>query len=90
MGKELKWYWFRFRVLALVVVMLMSVGYLGYRFHLVTRVLPMGDGPAGPAVSRELFDTTWSERKVVLVGIGDSITCGLVLRPSAIIFPCLL
>ena len=38
---------------------------------------PIGSGPAGPAVPRELFETTWSQRPVLLLGIGDSITAGL-------------
>ncbi len=38
---------------------------------------PMGEGPAGPAVPGQAFERTWSERKVVLLGIGDSITAGL-------------
>jgi lysophospholipase L1-like esterase len=35
-----------------------------------------GNGPAGPAVPAEPFARKWSERKVVLLGIGDSITDG--------------
>ncbi len=37
---------------------------------------PEGEGPAGPAVSREPFASVWSERPVVLLGFGDSITEG--------------
>jgi lysophospholipase L1-like esterase len=38
---------------------------------------PTGVGPAGPEVSAEPFQSTWTDRKVHLVGIGDSITAGL-------------
>lgn len=44
---------------------------------------PVGDGPAGPAVSRTAFDATWSERDVLFVGIGDSITAGLGAQPAS-------
>ena len=37
---------------------------------------PLGQGPAGPAVAREAFAKTWTERKVLLLGVGDSITAG--------------
>lgn len=38
--------------------------------------LPMGSGPAGPAVAREEFAQPWSTRPVLLVGVGDSVTAG--------------
>ncbi len=38
---------------------------------------PVGNGPAGPAVARAPFGKRWTDRKVRLVGIGDSITAGL-------------
>lgn len=38
---------------------------------------PVGVGPAGPVVARKAFDKPWSERKVVLLGLGDSVTQGL-------------
>ena len=44
---------------------------------------PVGTGPAGPSVSPALFDTTWSERDVLLVGFGDSVTAGLGAQPSS-------
>lgn len=37
---------------------------------------PAGSGPAGPKVPREPFQHVWSDRKVLLVGLGDSITAG--------------
>ncbi len=42
--------------------------------------LPQGKGPAGPSVPAEPFGHVWSEKKVVLLGIGDSITDGLGAR----------
>jgi len=38
--------------------------------------LPVGSGPAGPAVARATFERPWTDRKVLLVGIGDSVTAG--------------
>ncbi len=38
---------------------------------------PIGSGPAGPSVSREPFDKPWTDRQVLLLGIGDSVTAGL-------------
>ena len=37
---------------------------------------PAGTGPAGPAVPAEPFRREWSDRKVLLLGIGDSVTQG--------------
>lgn len=37
---------------------------------------PEGEGPAGPAVAREPFASIWSERPIVLLGAGDSMTAG--------------
>jgi lysophospholipase L1-like esterase len=51
---------------------------LGSVWFYVTRLMPrpVGSGPAGPAVDRGAFDHTWSTRKVLLLGVGDSITAG--------------
>lgn len=38
---------------------------------------PVGEGPAGPAVARESFQSPWSTRRIVLLGLGDSVTQGL-------------
>src|SRR5690349_9201089 len=40
------------------------------------RSLPTGEGPAGPVVSCEAFRHHWTERRVILVGMGDSVTAG--------------
>jgi len=53
-------------------------GAVGYRYFWYAR--PVGAGPAGRAVSADRFDdevSTWSDRKVLLIGIGDSVTAGL-------------
>ena len=44
---------------------------------------PVGEGPAGPPVSREVFTDVWTNRPVLLVGLGDSVTAGFGARPSA-------
>ena len=41
---------------------------------------PVGNGPAGQAISREKFATAWTTRNVLLVGIGDSVTDGFGAR----------
>jgi lysophospholipase L1-like esterase len=41
---------------------------------------PIGTGPAGPPVAEEPFQNIWSERPVMVLGIGDSITAGLGAR----------
>ena len=38
--------------------------------------LPVGKGPAGPPVPKEVFKEAWTDRKILLVGIGDSVTKG--------------
>jgi len=42
--------------------------------------LPQGTGPAGPNVPAEPFKHVWNNRKVMLLGIGDSITAGYGAR----------
>lgn len=54
------------------LVSLVVAGYLGYLcYH-----FPEGSGPAGPAVARESFQSPWTQRQVLLLGIGDSVTAG--------------
>ena len=36
----------------------------------------MGSGPAGPRVAREAFAKPWTTHKVLLLGVGDSVTAG--------------
>ena len=49
-------------------------GLAAYLFFQLAR--PVGSGPAGLAVGRELFSSAWTSRKVLLVGLGDSVTAG--------------
>jgi lysophospholipase L1-like esterase len=42
--------------------------------------LPQGKGPAGPPVPAEPFKHIWSEKEVLLLGIGDSVTDGYGAR----------
>ena len=43
---------------------------------------PVGDGPAGPQVPRESFAKPWTTRKVLLLGLGDSVTAGFGVKAS--------
>ncbi len=43
---------------------------------------PVGAGPAGPSVPRELFQAPWTDREVALLGLGDSVTAGYGARPD--------
>jgi hypothetical protein len=42
---------------------------------------PFGSGPAGPQVPREAFAKPWTSRKVLLLGLGDSVTAGFGVEP---------
>jgi len=63
----------RLRRLAIVGGTLIGAAVLYVHFFLY---LPMGRGPAGPAVDRHLFEQPWTHRQVLLVGLGDSVTAG--------------
>ena len=43
-------------------------------------LLPEGEGPAGPSVDRAAFAQPWTERNVLLLGVGDSVTAGFGVR----------
>ena len=65
----------------LVCLAAIGVAFIGaasfYRYFWYAR--PVGSGPAGEVVTAERFENdyeTWSDRKVLLVGIGDSVTEG--------------
>ncbi len=59
-------------ILALgALLIVLAVAYVHFYLY-----LPIGSGPAGPPVDPTDFDTIWTERKVLLVGIGDSVTAG--------------
>jgi len=53
------------------VLILAVAAYIEFHFH-----LPEGSGPAGPTVALEPFESTWSDRKYLLLGLGDSVTAG--------------
>ena len=38
---------------------------------------PVGSGPAGPSVPHEVVSKPWSNRPILMLGVGDSITAGL-------------
>lgn len=64
----------RLKLIAIVGVALVLASF-GYIRLFIAR--PIGSGPAGPVVSLAAFEKPWTERKVQLVGIGDSVTAGL-------------
>jgi hypothetical protein len=53
------------------VLILLALAYAHFFLY-----LPPGTGPAGPTVSPEPFSQDWTQREVLLVGIGDSVTAG--------------
>jgi len=53
----------------------LTIAALAYIQFYIAR--PIGSGPAGPAVARESFERPWSDRQVLLLGVGDSVTAGL-------------
>lgn len=59
--------------LFIVIPLLCALAGAVYWFYLAR---PEGSGPAGPAVPRESFENVWSERKILVLGLGDSITAG--------------
>lgn len=78
MGTQVKWYRLRWRVILLLAgVVVVSCGYVGWRFYNAVRVRAMGDGPAGPAIAAAPFENKWHDGPVVFIGVGDSITRGL-------------
>jgi lysophospholipase L1-like esterase len=63
------------RVVALALIGLLLIAGMG-AWLLFQIARPLGSGPAGPAVSRDLFSSAWTSRPVLLVGLGDSVTAG--------------
>ncbi len=67
-------------LLLLAIGGLLLVAAAGYvHFYLY---LPMGSGPAGPSVPAEAFAEPWTDRKVLFVGLGDSVTAGFGASPG--------
>ncbi len=75
----------RNRLIALLAGGVLIVGLVAAWVHF-RYARPVGDGPAGPAVPREAFASTWSDRKVVLLGLGDSVTQGFGASPGKMYF----
>jgi lysophospholipase L1-like esterase len=67
------------RLIAILAVGFVLVGaalfYLFIRF-----VRPVGHGPAGPTITRNLFSSPWTDRPVLFIGLGDSVTAGFGAR----------
>lgn len=60
------------------VLVIAGAGY--YAFFL--RPPSIGTGPAGPPVPREPFQSPWSSRPVLVLGLGDSMTAGYGASPG--------
>ena len=73
----------RLRILVAIglIVVEATVVWRHYRY-----ARPVGKDPAGPAVPREVFTSMWSDRKVVLLGLGGSMTQGLGTSPGRMYF----
>ncbi|MCB9894489.1 MAG: SGNH/GDSL hydrolase family protein [Planctomycetes bacterium] len=68
--RKQKWYSLRPGIIAFCAILLLAGWY-------VARVpAPMGEGPAGPGVAQAAFARTWSERPIMLLSIGDSVSTG--------------
>jgi lysophospholipase L1-like esterase len=64
-----------FRRLAILVVVALALACaLLLRQSWLSR--PIGTGPAGPTVARQPFEQVWTTQKVLLLGVGDSVTAG--------------
>ncbi len=63
----------------LLIIVLVGVAFVSAAMVVRSQWLrrpEVGSGPAGPKVPSEPFEKTWTERKVLLLGIGDSVTRG--------------
>ena len=59
----------------IIITLIVGISaFYGYLYFFIQR--PEGSGPAGPDVPIAPFEKVWSEEKVILLGIGDSITDG--------------
>ncbi|MBA2114510.1 SGNH/GDSL hydrolase family protein [Bremerella alba] len=64
------------RLIILCIIGVLVIGWAGFYIQYYMMRL-IGTGPAGPAVAEEAFHKNWSDRRVMLLGLGDSITAGL-------------
>jgi lysophospholipase L1-like esterase len=62
-------------LIALIIVALPTSGVVYFNIY-----LPQGKGPAGPDIPSEPFRRIWSKQKVLLLGLGDSVTDGFGAR----------
>ncbi len=69
----------RLWVLAFLAMVAVAAGLAYCQFWLWR---PLGKGPAGPKIPRDLFERPWTNRPVLLVGLGDSITAGFGVSAS--------
>ncbi|SFH52285.1 SGNH/GDSL hydrolase family protein [Planctomicrobium piriforme] len=67
------------RRLALVALLLGSIALGYYEFRLRR---PVGSGPVAIPVPRAEFQEIWSDQKILLLGLGDSITDGFGASPG--------
>jgi len=58
-----------------LIVIIATTACLYFRF-----CVPIGSGPAGSVIPSELFAQHWTNRPVLLVGLGDSVTAGFGAR----------
>ena len=65
-------------VILLLIGIVAIIGVLAFEFFRFAR--PIGEGPAGQAVAIQPFEEVWSERPVVVLGLGDSVTAGFGVR----------
>lgn len=67
-----RWHWqARLNVLLVVAAILIPAAAVWKHYRYAR---PVGEGPAGVSVAAEPFSSVWSERRVVLLGLGDSVT----------------
>jgi lysophospholipase L1-like esterase len=65
----------RYFLIVVTIIAFITSGVVYFNIY-----LPHGKGPAGPNVPSEPFSHAWSEQKVLLLGIGDSVTDGFGAR----------
>jgi lysophospholipase L1-like esterase len=63
--------------LSLITLLLLLAGLVYWHFW---HHFPIGTGPAGSRVPAEAFAKPWTQRQVLLVGMGDSVTAGFGAR----------
>lgn len=69
----------KIRLHLLIILAVLGVCATGTWFYF-SQSRPVGGGPAGPVVPAEAFAQPWTERAVLLVGLGDSVTAGFGAR----------